>query len=81
MCIRDRSVAEGIVRAADMHGLPIYADRGFVRRDYARENADQRRLSGAVFTHERVNFAGAQLETRVNQRGDSAVALRGLVDE
>ena len=41
----------------------------------AGQDLHQRRLAGAVFAHQRVDFAGLQLEVDVAKRGDAAETL------
>jgi hypothetical protein len=66
-----------VARRAQRRRRAIDDDRALVAavRMHAREQFDQRRLAGAVFTAERVDFAGAQREADTVERGHAAEAL------
>src|SRR5208337_1282979 len=69
------SIAPRGRRTRDLDLLAFEADVAARGRDGARENLDQRRLSGPIFTDDGVHFAAPQIEVDVLQRCDAAILL------
>jgi len=48
--------------AVDVNAFAVDRDLGAVRRHHAGEDLDQRRLAGAVLSHQRVDFSARHIE-------------------
>ena len=59
----------------DVDGPAVDLDRPGVRPVDARNHFDERRLPGAVFTEQRVDFSGNDVEADVVEREDPGEAL------
>ncbi len=58
-----------------MHRLAFERDLALVGMHGAGDRLDQRRLAGAVVADDGEHFAGVEVEIRVVESGDAAVAL------
>src|SRR6202166_3130707 len=65
----------GFARILEAHRLPRDRDLAIVRRMYARKDVHQRRLAGAVFAEQRMDFAAVQREIDASQRLCAAKVL------
>ena len=70
----------GIARRAEVDRLLVDIDLALGRLVHAREDADQRRLAGAVVAEQRVHLAAIDLEIDAVQGGERAEALDELLD-
>ena len=65
----------GITGAAEENLLSLDKDLALLRHMHAGDDLDERRFSGAVFPHQRVNLALSQLELHVVQSRDTGEPL------
>ena len=72
---RRHTSAQRIDRRAEHDGPPFDLDTAFARLVRTRDDADQRRLAGAVVAADRDDLAGFDVEVDAAQRLDRAVAL------
>ena len=70
----DAEVLRG-ARAGQRHWLAVDEDLAGIRLVDPRQHLHQGRLAGAVFAHQRMDLAGAQVETRAAQRMDARKVL------
>ena len=64
-----------VARARDRDRPAVEGDRSAVGRDDAGEDPDERALAGAVFAHQRVNFARLERKRRIPERSCPAVGF------
>ena len=64
-----------VQRSGDFDGRAVERNGAAIGARGAGQNARQGALAGAVFAHQGVHFAGAEVEIRALERVDAAVAL------
>ena len=69
------AVAHRLVRRAQQHPLAVHPDLARVRCVEPGQRFDERRLARAVFAHQRVHLAAAQVERNLAQRAHAAERL------
>ena len=65
----------GIAHAGEADVFAVDADRSLIVGIDAGQDLHQRRFAGAVFAHQRMDFAGPELEADVAKRCDAAETL------
>ena len=72
---RDDSSSAGVARRGERNVCAIDRERALVGLHVAGQDADQRRLAGAVLSHQRVHLAAAQVQRDIAQRPHGRVVL------